>query len=896
MDLGRVAREQAKKVLPSAAQSYLRQELPAWKKHLRRNQSYVANALSARAFTSALRSPIRPKTVVWESFAGNGALCNPEALFRAMIDGPRYAEFTHTWVLSRKASDSAFLTEFAGHPRVHFVDHKTPEYYRVLETSQYLVNNATFPTDFIKRPEQTYLNTWHGTPLKKMGYDIADGAVDSRNILRNFMSADYLLAQNSFMTEQMYLSAYRLRNVFEGAIIEEGYPRTDHMFGPGAWVHARQVLRDRGIDAGSRKVLTFAPTWRGESFSRPDVDVQALRETIGALRRHPQLRDWVILLKAHQVVYEQLKDDPDLASVLVPNDVPANEVLALSDLLVSDYSSIFVDYLASGRPLALHIPDVHSYSDSRGLYLDIEQMPGPVSTTSTELLDNVTRILAGGGLDEPFPAAAHRYRQLAARFTPHDDGDVSRRIIDVVFNGNEDGYRVRRGFRDGRTRLAIYLGGMITNGITSSALNLLSRLDPNTYDVTALYCRSDSPDYRANAALIPDHVRHVVRDPGLLQYALQASMDELVKAPDDWRNAHLADAGLWQWEWRRLFGDADFDAAIDFSGYSNYWTRLMLHGSAPRKAIWLHDDLRADAEREIDGERPHRDNLYGVFKLYRGFDALVSVSPGLSRINAESLQEFAPAAKFVSARNTIDVERVLSGTDQIRFSASDAPTMSLNRLTDVIAELGRLYSYDTVVAEASRQQLVSTFISRGNWTTFVTVGWLSPEKNHARLIRAFARVHEQNENTRLLIIGDGPLRGELTALTQSLGIAEWVVFTGWLRDPFALMAECDCFVMSSNYEGQPDVILEARVLGLPVVTTHFGSVHSAMAGGGGLIVGQDVEALAEGMRSFIRGEVRAEPFDGGAYNAEVIGEFHAAVFGTGTAARPTAREGVPNRR
>src|SRR5699024_1437715 len=148
-----------------------------------------------------------------------------------------------------------------------------------------------------------------------------------------------------------------------------------------------------------------------------------------------------------------------------------------------------------------------------------------------------------------------------------------------------------------------------------------------------------------------------------------------------------------------------------------------------------------------------------------------------------------------------------------------------------------------------------------------------------------------NENTRLLIIGDGPLRGELTALAQSLGIDEAVVFTGRLRDPYALMAECDCFVMSSNYEGQPVVILEARVLGLPVVTTHFGSVHSAMEGSGGLIVGQDTEALAEGMRAFIRGEVRAEPFDGGAYNAEVVGEFHAAVFGDGTSTRPSSRGG-----
>lgn len=865
--------------LPPAMWAYLRKERHVWEGQFRKNKNSLSGAVRSRSFTKALFAPIKKYTVVWESFSGNGALCNPEAIFRRMIDDPEYKDYRHVWVLSSKANDSRFKEEFQDHSRVSFVKHKSREYFEALETSEFLVNNATFPTQYIKRPEQTYVNVWHGTPLKKMGYDIEGGAADARNVLRNFMSADYLVSQNSFMTEQMYLDGYKLKNVYDGAIIEEGYPRSDSMFGADAGASARRILREKGIETQGKKVLLYAPTWRGDSFYKPDADAGRLKATLRNLQENSALHDWVILLKAHQVIVDQLVDDPEIAEFLVPNDVPANEALAITDLLVSDYSSIFVDYLATGRPIAFHIPDVDSYADSRGLYMEVSELPGPVSSTVDELLDHVGSIIGGGGLENEFAAESERYSRLAAELTPRDDGDASARIIDIVFGGNEGDYNVRRGFSDGRRKLMIYLGGMLTNGITSSALNLLNELDPEIYDVSAFYRQSNQLERQQNAAMIPDHVRHIIRDPGTLQFPLLGSMQKFEQAAVDNVSADERDVRLWEMEWRRVFGHAEFDAAVDFSGYAAYWSRIITNGRSARKVIWQHNDLKADAEREVNGKKPHYRNLRGVFKLYQDFDALVSVSPDLRDINNTNLAAFAPAEKFVSARNTINVERVRTGGGRSKAQNPDAGVHDLSNLADTVYRLGQFYTYEELIAEASRQQLVTQFIGERGGRSFVTVGRLSPEKNHARLIRAFAEVLQDEPEAKLVIIGDGPLAPELKQLAVSLGISGSVQFTGRMQNPYAVMSACDCFVMSSDYEGQPIVILEARVLGLPVVVTRFGSAESAMEGSGGLIVECDEKALAAGMNAFLAGEVGAEPFDGDAYNREVMNEFIEVVFG-----------------
>ena len=836
----------------------------------RRTARKVRRALPAELMAAWRRSPVRRNVVMYESFGGNGMLCNPEAIFRHLLADPEFAHLAHIWVLDDPDEHPGLVAEFAGNPKVTFVRHRSAAYDRHLATAGFLVNNATFPPPFSKRPGQVYVNTWHGTPLKKMGYGIADGATGTRNIVRNFLAADYLLSSGPFMTEQMYAVDYRLRNIFRGRIIEEGQPRTDRSLQPGARDAALAALAAAGTPVAGRRVLLYAPTWKGESFYRPSDTSAEVAEVVQTLQQAvgPQ---WLVLAKTHQVVYDAAVESGNLAGRLVDNDIPTNLVLAAADALVTDYSSIFFDYLCLDRPILFLLSDLADYSESRGLYEHPDQLPGSKAQTLGELAELAQRLAE----DEPEPTADVIAReQWRQKYAPLDDGEATRRVVDVVFR-NETQRRLVDIERDGRERMLVYLGSMKSNGITTSALNLLTNLDHDRFDVSAFYTYTGRGDQAKNIAMVDPRVRHLPRIGGMNGSKIRhLKREHLARSGVPSRVSRASSmpvVSLFRDEWVRCFGDARFDHLIDFSGYGPLWDFILLQGDATNKSIWLHNDMYADARREVHGKQHLFKKLHSVFTTYRFFDHLVSVSDDLARVNARTLAEYAPAEKFGHAKNTIDWERIRRMAvqpvedDWRRKRKADAENQEESDiaddgdgLTDGVAD----WEWTDAAAGV---------------TTFVTAGRLSTEKNHERLIRAFAKVHADHPETRLLILGGGPLSDYLHELVDSLSLTDSVQLAGFQVNPYRPLSKCDCFVLPSDHEGQPMVILEALVLGLPVIATEFSSVRGALEPSDGIVVPRSVEGVEQGMRAYLAGEVPAPSFDPQAYNHEAMRQFYAAI-------------------
>jgi len=823
---------------------------------LKRLPSRVKRAARFEIHAHWRRQPLVIGSVFYESFSGNGMLDNPEAIFRELLAAPDLAHLTHVWALSDLTQYRAAVEEFAGNPRVSFVKYGSAAYYRALATSQYLVNNATFPPDFGKRDGQVYLNTWHGTPLKRMGYDIEDGALGTANIVRNFVQADYLLAANPFMAEQMYETGYKLTGIYRGTLVEEGYPRIDRQFLDDAGrASVRRQLTEAGIPLGDRKIVLYAPTWKGASFGRPTDDIDEILAHVAAIEERIDTSRYVVLLKTHQSVHKLARHRPELKRMLVPNELPTNAVLGATDALITDYSSIYFDFLQTGRPILFFTPNIADYAGTRGLYFEPDEWPGPARMSAREIGDDLAAIAENG--DAVPEEWRERYLAAQRRFVPYEDGAASKRVVDIVFRGVRDGYRLRTDLADdGRVKLLLYLGGMRPNGITTSALNLLNNLDHDRYDVSAFFAQSRSKATIGKQKQIHPAVRQFPRVGGMNGAKLRHLARHL-----DFRRGRIAEHAnipsqnrLWNDEWSRCFGESRFDYVVDFSGYGPFWATLLLHSPEAERSIWLHNDLASDAHREVGGEKKMLHSLTQLFTLYEQYDHLVSVSPTLSDINRDGLAEYARPEKFTYALNTVDAEHILENAQ------ADLHELTFDEETGTNpAWANALLAHDDEV------------------TTFVNVGRLSPEKNQARLIRAFAEVHAAHPATRLVIVGAGPLFDDLTALVESLGLTDSVFLTGMQRNPHAIMAAADCFVLSSDYEGQPMVILEALVLGLPIVTVEFASAKNALPAGSGLVVPQSDAGVAQGLTAFLAGEVPASTFDYVAYNRKAVGQFYAAI-------------------
>ncbi|TFD21822.1 glycosyltransferase [Cryobacterium sp. TMS1-13-1] len=812
----------------------------------------LRRAAASEVYAFWRRQPIDPRVVLYESFSGNGMLCNPEAIFRGVRAAPDFTHLNHVWVLANERANRSVVHEFAHDPSVRFVRPNSVGYYRALATSAYLVNNATFPEQFSKRAGQTYLNTWHGTPLKRMGYDIGDRASRVGNVIRNFLAADYLLAANRFMTEQMYERAHLLHNIYRGQIIEEGYPRIDYQFADSRGVLAIvRNLEANGLPIDGRKIILYAPTWKGESFARPTDDADELIKRVTELEASIDTDHYVVLLKVHQVVHKFAADRKEFRGRLIPNDIPTNAVLAATAVLVTDYSSIFFDFLATGRPIAFLTPDIDDYAGYRGLYLEPTEWPGPVVRTVSELAVELNIIAASGQR----PEIAQKYLAMQNKYSAQEDGGATGRIIDIVFRGKREGYSVRPVHRDGRPSMLIHVGSLRQSAITTSALNLLAALDHDRYDVSVVFSNSRIPVVLHNQQQIHSSVRQFVRVGGM-----NGSKVAHFRRRLDWYrgdfSAHLhQQQRLWDEEWMRCFGTSRFDYAIDFSGIGPLWATLMLHAPVAQKSIWLRNE---SATKNIHADDGTAQPVTSISSLYGEYDNLVSVSAELAQRNAIDLARVATPENFVSARNVVNAAQIRSA------AAIDIRRAVLGNTPDDVPWW--------VIGLASESALVN----------FVTVGQLSAENDHALLIRAFADVHSQRQDTRLVIIGTGPLRARLHDLICELGVDESVILTGHQANPYSIMAAADCLVLASDHEEQTMVLVEGRILDLPVISVAFDSARDFRRDESGLVAtatGIDPE-VAAGMRAYLAGSVPTVKFNEYDYNAESVAQFLNAIGAT----------------
>lgn len=767
-------------------------------------------ALAARAYVTAVADdiPLQPNDVLYESFHGKSFNCSPAAICTALLDDSAYAHLTHIWAINDPAVLPPTLT---AHPNVRWVKRKDTAYGEALATAGTIITNTTLEPFFARRDGQIYANTWHGVPLKRMFR--FEGATLTRhaNSQRNFLQASHLLMPNRYTADVLMTSA-DVAGVLAPRVACIGAPRIDLTLSPD-----RDVLRRQLGISPDCQVIMVAPTWRGaigdSDHEMPQIDM--LLDRLNGL----DAGGYTTFVQMHDFVAT-----PNTRARTLPAGLTTNQFLSVVDILITDYSSIMFDFFATGRQVILFAYDLNDYTATRGLLADMTTLPARLCLD----VDAVMGSVETGGRSDADP----RFSAARALYFPNDDGRASARAIEQIFAVQAAPAPTALAPRT-RTRIVIFGGAWKNNGITSSVINLLDalgRYDVDVYVATSGAVLDRTPEYADNIRRVHPAI-HMIHRTGSMNAtpAEQAMLDDFYLTKvfrDDAQEATIRT--LFTREAHRMFGDMTFDVAIDFSGYSRFWAMLIAATKANRHVIYQHNDMLSEANIRFE-------ILYGVFAVYKYFDAVVSVSPATSALNSNNLtQYYATPESATSVRNMIDPAGIIA--------------QSQAKLPDDL----------TLPKGPSR---------------FVSVGRLSGEKAQDRMIIALAALRAEGHDAELVLIGDGPLRDDLVATARAHKVSDHVIFTGHRPNPFAIMAHCDCFVLSSDYEGQPMVLLEALCLGMPIVATDIAGVRSVLDQEASQLVETSVAGITSGMRTYLTSRQPTQAFDGHMYCETVIQEF-----------------------
>ena len=354
--------------------------------------------------------------IVYHSFEGRYS-DSPRAVYEALL--ARGSDVEHLW-LSTPAHAHGFP---AGTPTV---DIDSADGVAALERADVVVSNTHLDFEWSKRPGATYLQTWHGTPLKRIHHDVLfapEGRLERLD--RDVARWDHLLSPNRASTGPLR-QAFR----YSGPVHETGYPRNDLLSSPEAAARRARVRADLGIRDGVSAVL-YAPTWRDDDKfgDGPDFslrfDVEHFQQVLGD--------DHVLMLRLHYLVSAAL-DDADLPGVVDVSYHPdISELYLAADVLVTDYSSVQFDFAVTGKPIVYYAYDLERYRDEiRGFYFDPEAIaPGPMLTTSEEVVEALR------DLEEVTTRFKDRYEKFQEMFCHLEDGHATDRVLDLVLNSKE---------------------------------------------------------------------------------------------------------------------------------------------------------------------------------------------------------------------------------------------------------------------------------------------------------------------------------------------------------------------------------------------------------------------------------------------------------------------------
>ncbi len=372
---------------------------------------------------------IDDKLCAFESFNGRKYSDSPKAIYLRMLEDDKYKDYHFVWAFTKPEN----FAELNNNPRTTVVKYGSEEYKKVYASAKYWFTPSRLPDYIVPKKDQVYCQFWHGTPLKRLGFDIKTKGMNAMHTVKDWQRMyqydasryTYMVSPSKF-TSDKYRSAFNLKAVGkENCILETGYPRNDALF-KYTEKDIKKIKKNLGIPK-DKKVILYAPTWRDNQHQAGVGYTYELGIDFDNFKEEFQ-KDYVILFTVHYLVASRMDLSKYEGFIINVSDYPdLNDLYIASDMIITDYSSVFFDYANLKRPMLFYMYDLAMYKDNmRDFYFDLEELPGPIVEKEEDLYKEIKNI------DKYFKKYGKKYEKFNQKFNYLDDADSSKRVLDEI--------------------------------------------------------------------------------------------------------------------------------------------------------------------------------------------------------------------------------------------------------------------------------------------------------------------------------------------------------------------------------------------------------------------------------------------------------------------------------
>lgn len=404
--------------------------------------------------------------ILLEPGQGKNLNGNMFAFVREIMANNKWKHLNIDFVVTKSnINDAKSRFELYGFNGVNFVIRNSDEYIKSLATSKYLITDNSFPIYFIKKEEQIYLNTWHGTPLKYLGRSDLKNSTSIGNIQKNFLSANYILFPNEF-TRDVFMNDYMLENIGNNKVLLCDYPRNEAFSNE---LMKKEIKKSMKLE--DKELIAYMPTWRGSGRkANSKKQIKTIIEYLHEIDKN---------LKENQILYVNLHflvtssmDFSEFNKVKpFPKEYETYDFLNCCDILITDYSSVFFDYAIKEKKVILFAYDEEEYIEEKGTYFPLSDLPFPKVKNIDNLIEEIN---LKNHID---------VKEFNNKYNNYIQDKVTEKILDLLVYDSETNLKIESPPRNNNKNILIHGGSLNNKIINTKILELIEKINDKNKNI-----------------------------------------------------------------------------------------------------------------------------------------------------------------------------------------------------------------------------------------------------------------------------------------------------------------------------------------------------------------------------------------------------------------------------